>query len=1062
MMPEPQLESGGSERPGLSVFDRVLIAIIAVTLAAVCLLISAAHGTKTGYQSWGLDSVLRSVTELLNFNYRYPTSGGADIKWLAHGLGVVAAVLAAAVMWFARSRSGGADLSEAAPEAVPKPTRRDIPPILAAQAILVLYALWAVLSAAWSPWGEASFGEGLRQVIWAMWALVLGRGLSRRGVRGAAVALASVLVVTAGLGLWYRYVRSPFMRLEFPIGNPLFMAACLLAGLLIAGLVLFGIIAEMMDRSRSRKVAPAETAGEVTRDMGGWWLAIGALVAVVVMAWAFWLTESRWAQWALVAGAAAAVWLVSARIVRWLLPIAAVVAVIAFLAVYWPALTTAGMTGRDATIRFRIYAAQYAADLFQDAPLVGNGQGSYRLLGQAMQSPDREKDPAAFIAPVLGDAHNEYLQIASELGIVGIILWIAFLVMTFWAAVRAWSKASSVMDQWLMAGLLAAFTAIAVEEAADVALRKPGLPAVFYTVVGLIWAFSLRLSSTPEPVIRPRSNPVRGVGLVVGIAAALGIGSLVWRDWEGALASYQVLEQATNGEWAASINAVQTATSRRLSVEDYVEAYSNTTQAAMLASSSQLQDCGHLSVLLQQDERARAQIIEDIRQKTAEFDAYAQICGGAGRYLLIRIPGYPGVAMILAELELMRQQCEAIEQQAGLRDKVTDYTGPARILYELELDRDPQNLAVALRVIGLSANERAAYRLGILRKPLRKGPVRLRPDAEQFAVDPLAEIEPVLMSLMGEEDFDEAVQEMLRRAQRELTVQDAKNWKDPYAPESLRLVARVNKLGGHFPEAAELAGQAAQISKALGGTFPGAVANALLDQSRYRLLGQQFAEAVAACDEAAKQWPNVRERELQLRPVLQTRAMYMLAAGSETEARTLMAKLYPQAQTAELDRRLSAGYAALCEAYMNFPPDMRPSAYSRWLDRSLALHADNRTAHLLAARLAFQQNNTAGTAEHLKTAVRISFAQGDDASGFQYLRTLGELTRDPALLGEFVRQLSQQYPANTALQRLVEAGPEVLIPPTTSTAPETATAPATTSTAPQAPATRPTMATTPG
>ncbi|MDM8008095.1 MAG: O-antigen ligase family protein [Phycisphaerae bacterium] len=1040
MTSEPTPVSGGNARPRASVFDRIMIAIVAVSLASTCLLISATHGSKTGYQEWGPGSVLRNIVELLNFNYAFPTSSGSEVKWLAHGLGVAAAVLAVAVMWF--TRSGAAQpAASAEPQPTPPAGGRRLSRVAWAQVALVLLTLWMVVSSQWSPWPEASLGESSRQAIWTIWALILGRVLTRPAARGVATAMTAVLVATAALGIWYRHERSPFMRLEFPIGNPAFMAACLIVGLCLAGAILFGLLAETMDRSRERRSPPARMIAEAVGDLGGWWVVIGALVGGAVMMWALRLTETRAAQWALVFGAGVAVWLGLGKLGRWLLPVGAVVFVAGFVALNWSALTS-GVTGRDATLRFRLYAGQYAIQLFSTAPIVGHGHGSYMLLGQEMQAADAEKDPAAFSAPVLGDAHNECLQIAAETGLVGVTLYAVFLLMTFLGALNAWSRAKTPLDQWLLAGALAAFAAVVVEELADVGLRKPGLPAIFYTTVGLTWALSLRLPAAGEPVISAQPKPLRVAGLAAGIIASLGIGWVVWRDWEGALAAYQILARANEQEWDASMRAAQIASSGRLSVEDHVEAYYGTSRSAMLASADALERCMRAASRLPRDAEPPAGLVDMIREDAEEFNRYASICEATGKSLLVTIPGYPRIAWILADLQFYRQQIELIERQAGLRENVQDYSNAVRTLLFLEHNRDPQDMAVAMRLIELCGEESVAYRLDLLRRPLRRGPVPVR-QTNRFGIDRLADIEPLMGTMMNEQGFAEAMEKLRGDAQQAMSAKSANDWVDPYAPESLRLLARASKLAGRFAEAAELAGQAAELSKQLGAFFPGAVSNARLDQSRYLMFEQKPSEAVAACDQAIKEWPNVRERELQLQPVMQTRAMYMLAADSEKEARELLGKLYPEAASNELDQLLGDGYVDLCQSFSAFPVQARAAAYDQWLQRALSLNPSDRAAHDLAARRAAEQQDNAAVVEHVKAVIRLSFEQNDDAGGLQYLRLLAGVTRDEAIISAVVDELSKRYPGNTLLERLVAAGPAALMPPATSTAPtDTATAPA--------------------
>src|SRR6185503_13169590 len=103
-----------------------------------------------------------------------------------------------------------------------------------AQITLVLVPCWAMLSALWAPWPQVAVSEGIRQLIFMLWAIALGRSLTRQGACKAAEILFLALAVTAVIGVWYYFERNPGQRLKFPIGNPIFLAACLLPGIILA------------------------------------------------------------------------------------------------------------------------------------------------------------------------------------------------------------------------------------------------------------------------------------------------------------------------------------------------------------------------------------------------------------------------------------------------------------------------------------------------------------------------------------------------------------------------------------------------------------------------------------------------------------------------------------------------------------------------------------------------------------------------------------------------------------------------------------------------------------
>jgi len=309
-----------------STHECVMLGVLTVTIAACCWLISAGQGMEEGHQPWRTGSVLRVLTNLMALDFEYPTSRGTEIKWLIQGLGAAAALLVGAVAWYANTRRDAEEAGELArpPDAAGAGlgSRKGsiLTPAGVAQLALVAFAAWAMLSALWAPWPEVALGEGIRQLIVIIWAIALGRTLSWRGVRSAAVALAAVLAVTAVLGVWYRLERNPYQRLKFPIGNPLFLAACLLPGITLSVSWLLAPLSRLL-RS-GRETAPIADGGPdepgARRAAGApagvrgdaWWLAIGAALGLIALVWAFKWTDSRGPQIGLIVGliAAACVW----------------------------------------------------------------------------------------------------------------------------------------------------------------------------------------------------------------------------------------------------------------------------------------------------------------------------------------------------------------------------------------------------------------------------------------------------------------------------------------------------------------------------------------------------------------------------------------------------------------------------------------------------------------------------------------------------------------------------------------------------------------------------------
>src|SRR5690606_691734 len=119
--------------------------------------------------------------------------------------------------------------------------------------------------------------------------------------------------------------------------------------------------------------------------------------------------------------------------------------------------------GRDASMRVRIYGWDYALRLAWDQPLLGHGQGGYLTLAQQMLPDDLERDPAALNPGLMGHAHNEWLEVLADLGIIGLSLQAAVLLCTFMAG---WSALRGQADPWrqgALTALMASLVALTVE-----------------------------------------------------------------------------------------------------------------------------------------------------------------------------------------------------------------------------------------------------------------------------------------------------------------------------------------------------------------------------------------------------------------------------------------------------------------------------------------------------------------------------------------------------------------------------------------------------------------------
>lgn len=193
-----------------------------------------------------------------------------------------------------------------------------------------------------------------------------------------------------------------------------------------------------------------------------------------------------------------------------------------------------------------------AIDSFAEAPVVGQGAGTYRFAWDKLRHIE---------LPVL-NAHSLYLQAFQELGAIGGVLVLAVVGVLLWAGFAAWRAASGPRRE-LHALLFAACLAFAVGAAIDWFWEIAGIGAIFFLCAGaLVAARCAQLARA-----RAQSNghdqgerrrfglTVAGLALAWIVALALIGPLLVDREIDSSNAA------AAKGEIASAVNHAETARS---------------------------------------------------------------------------------------------------------------------------------------------------------------------------------------------------------------------------------------------------------------------------------------------------------------------------------------------------------------------------------------------------------------------------------------------------------------------------------------------------------------------
>ena len=888
-----------------------MLVLTLVLLAASLFLISPPDFEGySGAIPWADGSILKRVTDAMSLGGTVATVRGVEIKDFAFHLASAVALALLAVR---------ALISAFFPAA--RHTRKGA--WLYAQAFLVGWVALALFSSRWSGDAELSLGQGLLYGLAVAWALSLAWTLESRDVPRLLYTYVVLAALAGACCVWYFHVRNPYHRPGFPIGNPGALAVVIAPAMLIAGAVLL------------EPVATALAGGRAV------WTRIHVLcaVALIPLTWCFWLAAARSAMVGVIVGIAGVAFLR----VRWRLRgfIAAALLCFASLAAWHLTHTMQDYAmQRGATVRFRAYAWKYAAMLWGQRPISGVGAGGYPRTASTLAVEDRVLDPAAFMGDMVEHAHNELFELLAEIGLVGGVTVVGGWLATLAAASAILRTNLSAKRRWLLYGLVAAAIAMAADAMLGASLRLPGTAAIFFTLVGAIWALGRSISKerlrlpVRDADVQWRAEMRRYALAVLAAVGVLQAGAMALRNWSGLQHEYRAELAQREGRHEAAIADGQIARAMLLDPVRKLIAEKRVVDSRFALATTAYGDVQRGLARVQQETLegdARSELLEPLVQGAVDR---CETAYGAAMQLGQRAPNFGRMPATCAQCAEMLGWLSA-----GMGDvpRSNGWKLQALQAWRAQLALRPfdnMTLLALTRHLGPGLQHSPQFvgeYLGFLRDALRNG----RPSEHWFtalvAAEEVADIEPTLTAMkqsVGPFDPQTDVDTLILSR----------------APEMYRLCALWAVRHGQLAAAADDARHAAELYEPMRPRYPELYSVARAEQAEFTFQAQpdQPAVAVELAEEALDALPRIQAHKYAdlAQPYRVQLLRYELAAGQVEEARAVAALL--SADDAAVDDYLAGAYIELARQFIQRPVDQRPDVVA-WLDAALAIRpADSR------------------------------------------------------------------------------------------------------------------------
>ena len=134
---------------------------------------------------------------------------------------------------------------------------------------------------------------------------------------------------------------------------------------------------------------------------------------------------------------------------------------------------------KEESVELRQDAARHAVDLVEAFPLTGTGGGTFYNTYIRY----RTLRPGYF-----NHAHNDYAELAADVGLVGLGLLGAFVLLTFGTSARTLATRRSALPRGIAFGVMMAVVALAIHSTVDFNLQHPANALLLMVILAMGWA----------------------------------------------------------------------------------------------------------------------------------------------------------------------------------------------------------------------------------------------------------------------------------------------------------------------------------------------------------------------------------------------------------------------------------------------------------------------------------------------------------------------------------------------------------------------------------------------
>ncbi|OGF53120.1 MAG: hypothetical protein A2Z21_06935 [Candidatus Fraserbacteria bacterium RBG_16_55_9] len=175
-------------------------------------------------------------------------------------------------------------------------------------------------------------------------------------------------------------------------------------------------------------------------------------------------------------------------------------------------------------------------EMFKSQPLIGIGLGDYKREFLTYKAPFLQTERGQYYNEKVGyiqraaQAHNEYIQILAEMGIIGLLATVFLIVMVFRSAWQRFTKSATPEGRWLVLALLAGVVAFMSDSFFSFPLHLPASVLALVFLLGVLQSRALgEDQGSPRVTLEAEGSWIlASVVLIVAFMVSI----FAYRDWQ--------------------------------------------------------------------------------------------------------------------------------------------------------------------------------------------------------------------------------------------------------------------------------------------------------------------------------------------------------------------------------------------------------------------------------------------------------------------------------------------------------------------------------------------------